>query len=171
MAAYTVQELKGMITVNMGDYKTGRGGVRLITRDLGSCVGIALRDPKTGVGGLLHIMLPRYVPDKAGEHTNPARYADIGTEAMVKDLLRMGAKKERLVAKIAGAAHMFNTNPTVEKTDISSKNLSAVQAKLAELGIPVLASDAGEHLPRTVVFEPGSGTLEIVIAGKIAKVL
>lgn len=58
MATFTVAELENMIVVNMGDYKTSRGEKKLLTKDLGSCVGVAVRDPRTGVGGLLHVMLP-----------------------------------------------------------------------------------------------------------------
>ena len=58
--ALSLEELDGLITVNMGDFKLGKGTQKLITRDLGSCVAIAMRDPQTGVGGLLHIMLPQY---------------------------------------------------------------------------------------------------------------
>ena len=50
MAAFTVAELENMVIVNMGDYKTAKGEKKLMTKDLGSCVGVALRDPHTGVG-------------------------------------------------------------------------------------------------------------------------
>lgn len=55
MAAFTVAELENMVIVNMGDYKTAKGEKKLMTKDLGSCVGVALRDPHTGVGGKAHI--------------------------------------------------------------------------------------------------------------------
>lgn len=58
MATFTVSELESMVVVNMGDYKTAKGEKKLMTKDLGSCIGVALRDPHTGVGGLLHVMLP-----------------------------------------------------------------------------------------------------------------
>ena len=64
MAAFTVSELESMIVVNMGDYKTARGEKKLMTKDLGSCIGVALRDPHTGVGGLLHVMLPHHSTTK-----------------------------------------------------------------------------------------------------------
>ena len=51
-------EYANMITVRMADYKVARGNQKLITRDLGSCIGLQVRAPKTGIGGLLHAMLP-----------------------------------------------------------------------------------------------------------------
>lgn len=169
--ALTLQELQGMIPVNMGDYKLARGTQKLITRDLGSCVGIAMCDPQTGVGGLLHIMLPKYMPDELNEAVNFAKYADTGIEDMVKKLVLQGADKNRLVAKLAGAAHMMKIENVPESRDISSRNLEAVQRKLAQMNIPIVAAEVGDYYPRTVIFEPGSGVLKILTAGKEDRIL
>lgn len=171
MASFTLEELQSMITVNMGDYKTARGDKKLITKDLGSCVGIAMWDSQTGVGGLLHIMLPQYIPNRTETSFIAAKYADTGLEEMVKVLVQQGAGRERLAAKLAGAAHMVKVDQVPESRDISSRNLAAVKKKLAELKIPVLAYEVGDYYPRTVVFEPGSGTFRIVTPGKADKIL
>ncbi len=170
MATFTVAELRSMIVVNMGDYKTAKGEGKLMTKDLGSCVGVAVRDPQTGVGGLLHVMLPYHNAARMEKVSFAAtKYADIGLEEMVRDLVKQGAGREHLVAKIAGAAHMIRNATIPESEDISSRNLMAVKEKLAELGIPLLASDVGEDFPRTVVFEPGNGTFRILTPGKAEK--
>lgn len=171
VARHTIQELQSMITVWMGDCKTARGEKKLITRDLGSCVGIAVRDPETGVGGLLHIMLPAYVPDGSGMSFNPAKYADTGIDEMIRMLVQAGAARERLVAKLAGGAHMTRSPDVPEWNDISSRNLKAVRKKLGELQIPVLAEAVGAHHPRTVIFEPASGMLTIITAGRPDRVI
>ncbi|MDE6917138.1 MAG: chemotaxis protein CheD [Lachnospiraceae bacterium] len=168
MATFTVAELESMIVVNMGDYKTARGEKKLMTKDLGSCIGVALRDPHTGVGGLLHVMLPHH-GIRSTEGFVAAKYADTGLDEMVSTMVQQGAKREKLVAKIAGGAHMIRTETISEDTDISSRNVNAVKEKLAEMQIPILASDVGEYFPRTVVFEPGSGTFRILTPGKEEK--
>lgn len=174
MASLTLQELESMITVNMGDYKVSCGEKKLITRDLGSCVGIAIRDPETDIGGLIHIMLPEYVPyghDDARSNVATAKYADIGLDEMVDILVENGAGRNRLVAKIAGGAHMI-ANPAIsESRDISSKNVAAVKKKLGELHIPLLAEEVGEHYPRTVVFDTSSGVLRIITSGREDRML
>ncbi len=167
--AFTLDELQSMITVNMGDYKLARGSQKLITRDLGSCVAIAMYDSQTGIGGLLHIMLPQYTNIAPGTEQNPAKYADTGIETLIKELVMKGAKRERLVAKLAGGAHMVRSDS--ESSDISSRNAKAVRKKLALMNIPVLAAELGGYHPRTVTFEPGNGTLRILTAGKTDKVL
>lgn len=172
MATFTVAELKSMIVVNMGDYKTARGKRKLMTKDLGSCVGVAIWDPQTGVGGLLHVMLPHYSAVRAAEISyTAAKYADAGLDEMIRTLVMQGAVREHLVAKIAGAAHMIRNATIPESKDISSRNLSAVKEKLGELHIPLLAADVGEHFPRTVVFVPGDGTFRIFTPGKAEKAI
>lgn len=175
MANLTMQELQEMITVNMGDFKVVSGKKRLITRDLGSCVGVAIRDPQTGAGGLLHVMLPKYVPSgfqvSLNNDFNPAKYADTGLDELVRRLVQIGAARERLVAKIAGGAHMITSPDVAESADISSRNLRAVRRKLNELNIPVLAESVGAHHPRTVIFEPATGALKIITAGRPDRII
>lgn len=172
MATFTIAELESMIVVNMGDYKITRGQRKLMTKDLGSCVGVAVRDPKTGVGGLLHVMLPHYSALRAAETSFvAAKYADAGIDEMIRALVQQGAERCNMVAKIAGAAHMIRNATIPESEDISSRNLNAVKKKLAELGIPLLAADVGENFPRTVVFVPGDGTFRILTPGREEKVI
>ena len=157
-----------MVYVGMGDYKVACGETKLITRDLGSCVGVAIRDPKTNVGGLLHVMLPEYVPGGAGE---TAKFADTGIDEMVRILAKEGAEPKRLVAKIAGGAHMIKHPVIMECNDISAHNVQAVRRKLNELHIPLLAEEVGDHYPRTVVFNTASGVLRIVTSGRKDRML
>ncbi len=170
MAAFTVKELQNMIVVYMGDYKTSRGERQLMTKDLGSCIGVAVRDPHVGVGGLLHVMLPHYCGSDDKSFV-AAKYADTGLDEMINELVMQGAKREHLVAKIAGGAHMIRTAQVPESEDISSRNLEAVKQKLGEMSIPLLAADVGEYWPRTVVFEPASGSFRILTPGKEEKVI
>lgn len=165
-----------MIAVGMGDYKVTNGINKLITRDLGSCVGIAMWEPETGIGGLLHIMLPEYVHNGFDDTThyglvNPAKYADTGIDELVHTLVQRGANRRRLVAKIAGGAHMIACIGDTERLDISSQNAEAVKKKLGELGIPILAEEVGGHHPRTLVFDTTTGTLRILTAGRTDKIL
>ena len=171
MAAFTVAELESMIVVNMGDYKTAKGERKLMTKDLGSCVGVAVWDPRTGVGGLLHVMLPHHRYNDGEESFVAAKYADTGLDEMIRSLEMQGARREYLVAKIAGGAHIIKSVHIPESRDISSRNLEAVKEKLGELHIPLLASDVGEHWPRTVVFEPGNGIFRILAPGKAERIL
>ena len=171
MAAFTLKELQSMIVVNIADYKLGKGDKKFITRDLGSCIGIAIHDPATAVGGLIHIMLPKYIASHFETTPNPAKYADAGLDEMIKEMVCKGASRQRMVAKIAGGAHMVKLESSLKSKDISSKNLEAVQSKLEELQIPILASEVGEDYPRTVVFDLETGSMRIMTAGRCDRIL
>ena len=90
-----------IVKVGMADLKTCVSPNGATTLGLGSCVGIAIRDPITKIGGLAHIMLP---DSKAirNSQMNVAKFADTGIEELVKQMERLGAKRARMVAKIAG---------------------------------------------------------------------
>lgn len=159
--------MEDYITVKIADYKIARGTQKLITRDLGSCVAVALRDPEKKIGGLLHIMLPYSTKDV--EESQYPKYADSGITVMVSKMYQMGADKKKLVAKIAGAAHIVRTPGISETQDISSRNLKAVREKLVELSIPILAQEVEDYIPRTVIFEPETGEFVIKTVGKADK--
>lgn len=152
------------IVVYMADYKLAKGNQQLITRDLGSCVGVAMWDSFKGIGGLLHIMLP-VCPDRLDTEKYP-KYADTGIDLMVSKLIMSGASKERLKVKLAGAAHIIRTDGIPESEDISSRNLYAVRKKLRELNIPILSMDVEDYFPRTMIFQPENGSLTIRTFGK-----
>ena len=89
-----------VIKVGMADLSTAKEPDILTTLGLGSCVGIALYDPSTKVGGLAHIMLPDSKQIKNNE--NKAKFADTAIEVLVQAMIKKGARKNRIVAKIAG---------------------------------------------------------------------
>lgn len=66
-----------------------------MTKDLGSCVGVAVWDPQTGVGGLLHVMLPHY-SEASGDDIPfvAAKYADAGLDEMTRILEKQGAARD-----------------------------------------------------------------------------
>ena len=90
-----------IIKVGMADLKTCVSPNGVTTLGLGSCVGIAVRDPSTKIGGLAHIMLPDSTAIKNGQQ-NIAKFADTGIVELVRQMEKLGARRSRMVAKIAG---------------------------------------------------------------------
>ena len=140
------------IKVGMADLNVCVSPDRITTLGLGSCVGIALRDPVTKIGGLAHIMLPDSTTIR--NNSNIPKFADTGIEELVKQVTRKGANRSRLVAKIAGGAQMFGFNSNSEMVRVGERNVQATKKKLAELRIPILAEDTGKNFGRTVIFCP-----------------
>lgn len=120
----------------------------ITTLGLGSCIGIALYDPVTKIGGLAHIMLPDSTQMR--NNTNIAKFADTGIEELVKRMVSAGAGKSRLVAKIAGGAKMFEVSGMSAIGNVGQRNAEASKAKLKQMGIPLLAEDTGLNYGRTV---------------------
>ncbi len=80
---------------------------------------------------------------------------------------KLGAKRSRMVAKIAGGATMFSFQGSGTNVgQVGDRNVDAVKAKLRELKIPILASDTGANYGRTVIFYPESGDFHIRAVGK-----
>lgn len=158
-----------IVKVGMADLKICKSPDGVTTLGLGSCVGIAIRDPGTGIGGLAHIMLPDSTAIK--DNSNIPKFADTGIEELVRQIVAAGAIRSRLVAKIAGGAQMFAFQNKSSMVRVGDRNVEAVKAKLLNLRIPILASDTGENYGRTVVFYPGTGDFVIRAVGKPEKVI
>ena len=154
-----------IIKVGMADLKTCLSPNGLTTLGLGSCIGIAIRDPITKIGGLAHIMLPDSTAIRnAG--MNVAKFADTGIEELVRQMVAMGANKSRMTAKLAGGATMFALSGRSDMVQVGVRNAEACVKKLNELNIPILAQDTGGSYGRTVVFYPETGIYVIRAVGK-----
>ncbi len=139
----------------------------LITRGLGSCIAILLRDPVARFGALAHIILPSIEQSNDKEH--PLKFADSAIEIAVKRMLEKGCSKDRIVAKIAGGACMFHVEKQI--INIGEKNVGAVIHKLEEMHIPILASDTGGNHGRNVEFDIETGVVTIKTALQGVKVI
>lgn len=147
-----------IINVGMADYKTAKMPDILMTAGLGSCIGICVHDPVLKVGGMAHIMLPSA---NGNLEVNKAKYADTAIELMLEDILRLGANKSRLRAKMAGGAQMFSFPGKPPVLKIGDRNAEAVEQELKRLGIPLLVSDVGGSFGRTIHFDVATGELKV----------
>ncbi len=159
-----------IIKVGMADLKTCVSPDGVITLGLGSCVGVALRDPTNKVGGLAHVMLPDSTAIK-NSYQNVAKFADTGIVELVNQMEKLGAKRSRIVAKIAGGATMFNFQGRSDIVQVGERNVEAVKKKLKELSIPILAEDTGANYGRTVTFFPETGEFHIRAVGKPEEII
>ncbi len=158
-----------IIKVGMADLKVCAAPDALTTLGLGSCIGIAIRDPITKIGGLAHIMLPDSTQIK--NNTNLYKFADTGIDELIRLLILKGASKQRLVAKIAGGAQMFAFQNKSDLVRVGERNAEACKDKLKQLNIPLLAQDTGLNYGRTVVFFPETGNYVIKAVGKEESVI
>lgn len=144
------------ISVGMADYKITMSPNNLIIAGLGSCVALCIYDYRLKIGGMAHIMLPSASGNTKGELK---KYADTLIPLMVEDLLKMGVRQSRLIAKIAGGASMlcFTGSPSVLK--IGDRNIQAVRQELQNLRVPLKAEDVGGTSGRNIIFDTSNGEL------------
>lgn len=157
------------IKVGMADLNICRNPDMITTLGLGSCIGIAIYDPVTKISGLAHIMLPDSTQMR--NNSNIAKFADTGIEELVRKMVAAGAKKPRMVAKIAGGAKMFEVNGLSAIGNVGERNALASKAKLKQLGIPLLAEDTGMNYGRTVELYSETGDFYIKAVGKPLKII
>ncbi len=158
-----------VIKVGMADLNICKSPDIITTLGLGSCIGIALYDPTTKLGGLAHIMLPDSTQIR--NNSNIAKFADTGIEELVRRMTEAGALKSRLKAKIAGGAKMFQVSGLSDVGNIGERNAIASRQKLKELGIPLLAEDTGLNYGRTVELHCETGEFYIKSVGKPIKII
>jgi chemotaxis protein CheD len=113
---------------------------------------------------MAHVMLPDS-SQFANQH-NPAKFADTALPALLEEMLRWGAGRQRLVAKLAGGAQMFNSQGGGPLLNIGPRNVAAVKETLQQLGIPVSGEDCGGSMGRTMILDTETGAVYIRAIGR-----
>lgn len=158
-----------MVMVGMADLNSVQSPGALTTLGLGSCVGITLWDPVTKVAGMAHCMLPD--SSEISNNSNIAKFVDTALIRMINDMVRLGANKSRLKAKLAGGAQMFALNAANPSMRIGDRNVEAAKKCLRQAGIPIVAEDTGDSYGRTIELHSDDGRLVIKTVGKGNKIL
>ncbi|CAL61477.1 Chemotaxis protein CheD [Herminiimonas arsenicoxydans] len=133
-------------------YYTGKD--MLIVTVLGSCVSACIRDRVTGVGGMNHFMLPDSGADADSPVSASARYGTYAMEVLINDLLKAGAKRENLEAKVFGGGAVLRGFIAM---NVGERNAQFVRDFLKVEGIRIIAEDLNDIHPRKVYYFPRSG--------------
>ncbi len=158
-----------VIKVGMADLNICKSPDIITTIGLGSCIGLTFYDPITKIGGLVHYMLPDSTQMR--NNTNIAKFADTGIDALLRKVLMAGANRNRLVAKIAGGAKMFQVSGGSNVGNVGERNAMAAKMKLRALGIRLAAEDTGLNFGRTVELHCETGEFYIKAIGKPVKII
>lgn len=133
-------------------YFTGKD--MLIVTVLGSCVSACIRDRVSGVGGMNHFMLP----DGGGDVDNPVsasmRYGTYAMEVLINELLKAGAKRENMEAKVFGGGNVLRGFTAI---NVGQRNAQFVLDYLRTERMRVIAEDLNDIYPRKVYFFPKTG--------------
>jgi chemotaxis protein CheD len=122
----------------------------LIMTTLGSCIAVCLWDRQARVGGMNHFMLP----EGGSGATDSGRYGSFAMELLINELLKMGATRQTLEAKVFGGGAVLSGMTSL---NVGERNTTFVMDYLKTEHIPVVSKDVLDVYPRKVCFFPHSG--------------
>ena len=133
-------------------YYTGKD--MLIVTVLGSCVAACIRDRVSGVGGMNHFMLPDGGSDTDSPVSASMRYGTYAMEILINDLLKAGARRDNLEAKVFGGGNVLRGFIAI---NVGERNAQFVRDYLRAENIRITAEDLNDVHPRKVYFFPRTG--------------
>lgn len=136
------------IHIAQGEFLVGGVGARTITTILGSCVACCLYDEDAKVGGMNHFLLP----DGAGSAIQAASFGVNAMELLINEMIKFGARRDALKAKLFGGARMI-----AGLSDVGKKNAEFSVEFLTRERIPCISQSLGGIQARRIEFWPDSG--------------
>ncbi|MCW5671443.1 MAG: chemoreceptor glutamine deamidase CheD [Hydrogenophaga sp.] len=115
---------------------------------LGSCIAACIWDPRVRVGGMNHFMLPDGGNDSSG------RYGSYAMELLINEMIKLGARRETMQAKVFGGGQVMHTFTTM---NVGERNTAFVLDYLQTERIAVVSKDVLDIYPRKVCYFPATG--------------
>ena len=139
-----------------GEYFVTRSD-EIITTVLGSCISACVRDPGLRVGGMNHFMLPEDITHGSSTWLDPraglaTRYGSFAMESLINDLMKLGARRDRLEVKLAGGGRIL-----ASMTDVGERNIQFARNWLGIEGLNIAGEDVGDSYPRRIQYFPATG--------------
>lgn len=151
-----------LVNVIQGDYTISESETEVLTTVLGSCVAVCLCDPVRKIGGMNHFLLP----SREGLEGENVRYGAYAMELLINGLLKKGADRHRLQAKMFGGASMMGN-----LRDIGASNAKFARTFLNDEAIPLTGESVGGTSARRIRFWPTSGRVrQLLVSGEIETV-
>lgn len=156
VAAGPARRASHRVTIVQGEYIVLNDPEAVISTVLGSCVAACIRDPKLGIGGMNHFVLPGQ-NSRVPVGGDLSRYGFHLMKLLIDDLLSRGANLRRLEAKVFGGA-----SPCNSYYNIGEQNSAFALRFLAEKGITVVESKFGGASGCKLDYWPVSGKVSCV---------
>jgi putative nucleotidyltransferase with HDIG domain len=131
---------------------------------LGTCVGVALHCAGSGVGGIIHLLLPEPISPHAC--AQPEKYATTGLPLFIQSLLATGAHRESLSAVLAGGALVGPLRQQDLDLDIGGRTVEAVKKILNDESITIVQSETGGFFTCCLNLDMDTGQFFIEPAGQ-----
>jgi chemotaxis protein methyltransferase CheR len=138
-------------TINVGETHSSGQACEIKTL-LGSCVAACLFDPVAGIGGMNHFLLPH---TSSTHEIDRQRFGVHAMETLINELMRVGADRRRLQAKIFGGGNVLGS--VTRRPTIGEQNAAFAREFLEKENIPVVAAHLGGNTGMEVRFHPHTG--------------
>jgi chemotaxis protein CheD len=99
-------------------------------------------------------MLPTSGQDAGSPLSTSARYGSHAMELLINQLLKLGARRHCLEAKLFGGGNVL---PGLTVTEVGTRNATFAREYLAAEGIRIAAQDLEDVYPRKVYYFPATG--------------
>lgn len=144
--------MKEPVYITQGEDAVGADPDMVITTILGSCISVCLWDADACVGGMNHLLLPGMRVENDPLNTSGA----IAMERLINHMVRMGAQRRYLRAKLFGGSSMLKG-----RTDIGARNAEFGRTYLQTEGIPCDAVSLGGNKARKLRYFPATGIAQM----------
>lgn len=142
---------KNVVTLYPGEFFSTSDSGQFISTVLGSCIAITLFDVNEKIGGMNHFMLAK---DSHGHaDSQSGRFGEYAVELLLNDMLKRGAKKKNLTAKVFGGGNIFESAEDAV-VQVGNDNIAFAFDYLERESIPIKSSNVGGNLPRKIFFDP-----------------
>ena len=143
------------VVVDMADMKaSNHPNGCLIANSLGSCVAVAIYDPDARVGGVLNYVLPDSHLSREKAMANPFMFADTGIPLLFRRAYKLGAAKERIIVKVAGAANVINPDKGL---NLGCRNCEALNSIMSKNQVSVHGQYLGGYTSLSLKFFMDNG--------------
>jgi chemotaxis protein CheD len=143
---------RNVVIIHPGEYYVSNEDLYISTV-LGSCVAVAFYDPQLRIAGLNHFMLPGSVDKEDAVMSESGKYGMYAMELVINDMLKRGAKRTNIRAKIFGGGHVLNTSAG-DSDGVPRSNITFAFEYLHLEGFPVDTSDVGGTVARKIFLDP-----------------
>jgi chemotaxis protein CheD len=141
-----------MVKVFPGEYFVTSKPDEVLVTVLGSCVSACIRDPKAGIGGMNHFMLPHSHAGNWAGDLQSTRFGNFAMEKLINELMKAGCSRSSLEIKVFGGGNVTDTSNA-----IGTENSEFILRYLEAEGLRCVAQDLGGPLPRRIHYYPTTG--------------
>jgi chemotaxis protein CheD len=155
-------ELSGArrLVIGIGEFAvSNRPGDVIVTHALGSCIAVCIFDPRAGVAGMLHFLLPEASINPERARQQPGVFADTGIPMLFEAAYQYGLNKRRTIVTLVGGAEM--TAGSASSFGTGRRNALAAKNVLWRAGVFVAGQEIGGNDARTLYLSVADGKMEV----------